>query len=99
MDFQTAIAFLISYLPTILKVAPLIKQAVAAGKPILDAIKEVAPELVPILKKIGTTLFPAAQSDEEAAANIATAWFLPHKMTREEEEAWFQRAQGVGWGD
>jgi murein L,D-transpeptidase YcbB/YkuD len=64
---------LIEFLPIILRIvqlAPQIQQSLRLGQPALDATLAAAPDLIPLLQQIGTSMFPdiATQLSHVASA-------------------------------
>lgn len=63
---------LVSVLPSVIALAPAIQEAIRLGTPAVNEVLKAAPDLIPLLKKIGTSAFPdvAAQLSQVAGAQI-----------------------------
>jgi hypothetical protein len=88
---MSALIQLILALMPFLHLAPQVAQIVKAGAPVLEAIEQVEPALLPLLEKLAQQVFPQL---EAAAAKtvIAKAAFAPQSWTPQEEQLWWDRA-------
>lgn len=74
--------------------SPAIVQALESeAGPIIEIIEKIAPEVVSKAEEIAMDLFKNVDMTK-AVEFVLTKLFAPHKMTREEEERWFQQATG-----
>lgn len=92
------IGFLTPYLP---RYVGQIVKLIEIGEPVFEAVKKAWPIAAPIIKEIAAHAFPETVGTPEwpAAKELtAKAIFVPHTMTRDEEERWFKRASGDGSG-
>lgn len=91
-------SLILKWLPTFIKLGPDVVKLIDAGKPVLDAITEVAPVALPIIRQIAAKVFPASleshEASQEARVIVSKAIFAPHTMTPDEEKAWFDRTSG-----
>jgi hypothetical protein len=78
----------------LLQYYPVIIKAVAGGIALYDAIHQAAPDLIPPLRELATKFLPDIEVDK-AFGLVTKRIFIPHAMTREEEELWFKRATGT----
>lgn len=81
---------------TLFKAAPAVIAGIQQKRPVLEVLKEDAPEALAVVESLANLAFPGAG---EAIQLIATLLAHSHPMTREEEETWFQRADGSGITD
>lgn len=81
---------------TLFKAAPAVIAGVQQKRPVLAVLEEDAPEALAVIESLANLAFPGSG---EAIQIIATILAHSHPMTREEEEAWFQRADGSGIRD
>jgi hypothetical protein len=65
--------------------APQIRAAIAAGATALHAVNQVAPELIPLLEKIGTASFPdlSGTNAQAAAGNMIFQFELTKSIQRD----------------
>jgi hypothetical protein len=92
-DMAALVQLILALLPY-LHLAPQIAQIVKAGVPILVAVEQVEPAILPLLAKLAGGVFP--QLDQTTAKTvIAKAAFAPQNWTPQEEKLWWDRAQGV----
>lgn len=68
---------------------PAVKAGVANGESALGVLKNQAPEALAIIESVANIVAPGSG---EIIQLLATAYAHSRPMTRDEEEAWFQRA-------
>lgn len=91
---MSALIQLILALLPYLHLAPQIAQIVKAGIPILAAVEQIEPPILPLLAKLSAEVFP--QLDQTTAQTvIAKAAFAPQNWTPQEEKLWWDRAQNA----
>jgi len=91
---MAALIQLILTLLPYLHFAPQIARIVEAGAPILVAVEQVEPAILPLLTKLAREVFP--QLDQASAKSIiAKAAFAPKGWTVQEQQLWWDRAQGI----
>jgi cold shock CspA family protein len=74
-----------------LHLAPQISQIVKTGAPILAAIEQVEPAILPLLENLAKQVFP--QVDQATAKTvIAKGAFAPQSWTPQEQQIWWDRA-------
>jgi hypothetical protein len=77
-----------------LHLAPQITRIVTAGAPILTAIGQVEPAVLPLLENLAKQVFP--QLDPTTAKTvIAKGAFAPQSWTPQEQQLWWDRATGA----
>jgi hypothetical protein len=74
-----------------LHLAPKVARLVKAGAPILVAIEQVEPVVLPLLEDIAKQVFPKLDRTT-AKTVIAKAAFAPQSWTAQEEQLWWDRA-------
>ncbi len=85
--------------------APTVVQTIEAGRPILDAIQQAGPHVLPLLKQLYAgavnhdpkqpqTSMSAEHVSDKAAIEFAAPVFLGRAWTAEEESRWFDKAKG-----
>jgi hypothetical protein len=88
---MTELIQLILVLMPYLHLAPQVSKIIKTGAPILAAIEQVEPALLPLLEKLAAEVFP--QLDAETAKSvIAKAAFAPRNWTPQEQQLWWDRA-------
>ena len=75
-------------LPLVFKIvqfAPQIRGAIATGTTVLNAVNQVAPELLPLLEQIGTTVFPglSGANAQSAAGNMIFQYELTSSIQQD----------------
>jgi hypothetical protein len=75
----------------LVRAAPKVLRIVKGAVPVLEALKKVAPEVLPVVRELSKTLFPNLPRGE---AVEKTAEVLFHPMTKEEEKRWMDHATG-----
>lgn len=75
----------------IARAAPKVLQVLKTAVPVIEALKQVAPEVLPVVRDLSKTLFPNLPRGE---AVQKTAEILFHPMTQEEEKRWMDHATG-----
>lgn len=83
------------FAPAITAAEPVIRAAVAEGKPAFEAAKQQAPQLVAAVHELFTHLPNLAAAGATPGAvfeNVTRGLVGIHKMTPEEEKAWMDRA-------
>jgi hypothetical protein len=74
-----------------LHLAPQVAQIVKEGAPVLTALEQVEPAVLPLLENLAEQVFP--QLDAAAAKTvIAKAAFAPQSWTPQEQQLWWDRA-------
>lgn len=87
---QALIQLILALMPY-LHLAPQISQIVETGAPILAAIEQVEPAILPLLANLAKQVFP--QLDAATAKTvIAKAAFTPQSWTPREQQLWWNRA-------
>ncbi len=88
---MSALIQLVLALMPYLHLAPQVAQIIKTGAPILTAVEQVAPTLLPLLEDLAKQVFP--QLDAAAAKSvIAKAAFAPQSWTPQEQQLWWDRA-------
>ena len=91
---MTELIQLILVLMPYLHLAPQVAQIVKTGAPILAAIEQVEPAILPLLENLAKQVFP--QLDPSTAkAIIAKGAFVPQNWTPQEQQIWWDRAAGA----
>lgn len=93
-DDRMDIGLLLKFLPLIVRIAPEIRNAIAAGIPIIDAIRKSAPTLLPILQRLGAEMAQEfGGSPDERIEDIASRTFI--SPSERHDNYWIQRALNV----
>ncbi len=88
---MSALIQLVLALMPYLHLAPQVAQIIKTGAPILTAVEQVAPTLLPLLEDLAKQVFP--QLDAAVAKSvIAKAAFAPQSWTPQEQQLWWDRA-------
>ena len=91
---MSALMQLILTLMPYLHLAPQVTQIVKEGAPILVAIEQVEPAVLPLLENLAKQVFP--QLDQTVAKTvIAKGAFAPQSWTSQEQQLWWNRATGA----
>lgn len=100
MDFQK----ILKVMALVAKHAAPIREVAKAGKPLMGAIQENAPELKAAIAELAAAAFPADVAKEAADVApdahekaIAKAIFAPHAVTQA-EKSWMDRASNPDAG-
>jgi hypothetical protein len=89
---MAALVQLILALLPFLHLAPQIASVIEAGAPVLAAVQQVEPAILPLIEKLAKQVFP--QLDQTTAkAIIAKAAFAPKGLTPQEQQLWWDRAE------
>jgi hypothetical protein len=88
---MSALIQLILTLMPYLHLAPQVTKIVEAGAPVLAAIEQVEPAVLPLLEKLAAQVFPQLET-EVAKTVIAKAAFAPRSWTPQEQQLWWDRA-------
>ena len=88
---MTELIQLILLLMPYLHLAPQVSQIIKTGAPILVAIEQVEPALLPLIEKLATQVFPQLDS-ATAKSVIAKGAFAPQSWTPQEQQLWWDRA-------
>ncbi len=84
-DLETGAKFVYFHL------APQVSRIVEAGAPILAAIEQVEPTILPLLEDLSKQVFPQLEP-ATAKTVIAKAAFAPRSWTPQEQQLWWDRA-------
>ncbi len=91
---MSALIQLVLTLMPYLHLAPQVAQIVKAGAPVLVALEQVEPMVLPLLEDLAKQVFP--QLDPAIAKTvIAKGAFAPQSWTPQEEQLWWDRATGA----
>jgi hypothetical protein len=88
---MSALIQLILALMPYLHLAPQVAQIIEAGAPVLAAIEQVEPAVLPLLENLAKQVFPQLNA-ETAKTVIAKAAFAPQSWTPQEQQLWWDRA-------
>jgi hypothetical protein len=88
---MTELIQLILLLMPYLHLAPQVSQIIETGAPVLAAIEQVEPALLPLLEKLAAQVFPRLDP-ATAKSVIAKAAFAPRSWTPQEQQLWWDRA-------
>ena len=88
---MSALIQLILTLMPYLHLAPQVTQIIQAGAPVLAAIEQVEPAVLPLLEKLAAQVFPQLDAGT-AKSVIAKAAFAPQSWTAQEQQLWWDRA-------
>jgi len=87
-----ALSLLLQFLPQIIKIAPQVTQIIQNGAPIIAAWQKAAPDVVPLIKNLASTIFGDAGGLENA---IVGALLSGHPLTPEQQKRWDDHMAGV----
>lgn len=85
-----SLSTIISLVQAGISYGPQIQQLIQAGKPILSAIEEAAPHILPIVRDIAGQVFKAMPS-EEAMKAIAEKMFSTKNWSQDELQGWYDK--------
>jgi hypothetical protein len=85
---------LILTLMPFLHLAPQIAQIVSNGLPVLAAVEQVEPTILPLLESLAKQVFPNLDSTT-AKTVIAKGAFAPQSWTAQEQQLWWDRASNL----
>jgi hypothetical protein len=88
---MSALIQLILALMPYLHLAPQVAQIIEAGAPVLAAVEQVEPAVLPLLENLAKQVFPQLNT-ETAKTVIAKAAFAPQSWTPQEQQLWWDRA-------
>lgn len=88
---MSALIQLVLALMPYLHLAPQVAAIIKTGAPILAAVEQVEPAVLPLLENLAKQVFP--QLDAATAKTvIAKAAFAPQSWTPQEQQLWWDRA-------
>lgn len=87
------VKILVSDALVLIKAAPAIAADYKEGKSLLQTVRDVAPEALPILEGIANLIAPGSGIVLEI---LAKGLFASHRMTPAEEKIWFDRQTASG---
>jgi hypothetical protein len=71
--------------------APQVAEIIKTGAPVLTAIEQVEPAILPLLENLAKQVFPQLDAGT-AKTVIAKAAFAPQSWTAQEQQLWWDRA-------